>query len=133
MSYNENGIDLSDTEYSYGILNRDNSLKPSAIAYETAAEDGTVVYVNAYDSWGSGWGYYVIVDHGLDDYGCHITTLYAHCSAIYVSEGQAVTGGQTCLGAIGNTGWSYGSHLHFEVREDGERVDPLGCGYVSQP
>ncbi len=98
-----------------------------------AAEDGTVVYVNAYDSWGSGWGYYVIVDHGLDDYGCHITTLYAHCSAIYVSEGQTVTGGQTCLGAIGNTGWSYGSHLHFEVRVDGDRVDPLGCGYVSQP
>lgn len=98
-----------------------------------AAEDGTVVYVNAYDSWGSGWGYYIIVDHGLDSYGCRITTLYAHCSAIYVSEGQSVTGGQTCLGAIGNTGWSYGSHLHFEVREDGERVDPLGCGYVIQP
>ena len=98
-----------------------------------AAEDGTVIYVNASDSWGSGWGYYVIVDHGEDASGCRITTLYAHCSAIYVSEGQAVTGGSTCLGAIGNTGWSYGSHLHFEVREDGERVDPLGCGYVIQP
>lgn len=98
-----------------------------------AAEDGTVVYVNAYDSWGSGWGYYVIVDHGIDDYGCRITTLYAHCSSIYVSEGQQVIGGQTCLGAIGNTGWSYGSHLHFEVRVDGERVDPLGSGYVVAP
>ncbi len=98
-----------------------------------AAEDGTVVYVNAYDSWGSGWGYYVIVDHGIDDYGCRITTLYAHCSSIYVSEGQEVVGGQTCLGAIGNTGWSYGSHLHFEVRVDGERVDPLGSGYVVAP
>ena len=98
-----------------------------------AAEDGTVIYVNAGDSWGSGWGYYIIVDHGLDDYGCRITTLYAHCSAIYVSEGQSVVGGETVLGAIGNTGWSYGSHLHFEVRVDGERVDPLGSGYVSQP
>ena len=97
-----------------------------------AAEDGVVVYVNAYDSWGSGWGYYIIVDHGVDAYGSHITTLYAHCSSIYVSEGQSVTGGETVLGAIGNTGWSYGSHLHFEVRVDGERVDPLG-GYVSIP
>ena len=97
-----------------------------------AAEDGTVIYVNSYDSWGSGWGYYVIVDHGIDAYGNHITTLYAHCSSIYVSEGQTVTGGQTCLGAIGNTGWSYGSHLHFEVRVDGERVNPL-AGYVAAP
>ncbi len=98
-----------------------------------AAEDGTVVYVNAYDSWGSGWGYYVIVDHGIDSSGCHITTLYAHCSSIYVSEGQEVIGGQTQLGAIGDTGWSYGAHLHFEVRVDGDRIDPLGCGYVSPP
>lgn len=97
-----------------------------------AAEDGVVIYVNAYDSWGSGWGYYVIVDHGIDDYGNHITTLYAHCSSIYVSEGQSVVGGETTIGAIGNTGWSYGSHLHFEVRVDGERVNPLG-GYVSPP
>jgi len=98
-----------------------------------AAEDGTVIYVNASDSWGSGWGYYIIVDHGYDSSGRHITTLYSHCSAIYVSEGQQVTGGETVLGAIGNTGWSYGSHLHFEVRVDGERVDPLGNGYVCQP
>lgn len=97
-----------------------------------AAEDGTVIYVNSYDSWGSGWGYYVIVDHGVNAYGEHITTLYAHCSSIYVYEGQSVTGGQTCLGAIGNTGWSYGSHLHFEVRVDGERVNPLS-GYVAAP
>jgi hypothetical protein len=39
VSYNENGIDTSDTEYSYGILHRDNALKPAAIAYETAAEE----------------------------------------------------------------------------------------------
>ena len=39
VSYNENGIDTSDVEYSYGILNRDNSLKPAAIGYETAAEE----------------------------------------------------------------------------------------------
>lgn len=39
VSYNENGIDVNDTEYSYGILHRDNAPKPSAIAYETAAEE----------------------------------------------------------------------------------------------
>ncbi|MBP5303973.1 MAG: peptidoglycan DD-metalloendopeptidase family protein [Clostridia bacterium] len=98
-----------------------------------AADDGIVIYANRYDSWGSGYGYYVMVDHGINGAGQRIVTVYAHMSAVYVSEGQRVTGGSTQLGAIGNTGWSYGSHLHFEVRVDGSPVDPLSCGYVSPP
>ncbi|MBR3289369.1 MAG: peptidoglycan DD-metalloendopeptidase family protein, partial [Clostridia bacterium] len=97
-----------------------------------AAADGIVMEANSSDEWGFGYGYYVMVDHGIDDAGQQIVTLYAHCSSVYVSKGQEVIGGETQLGAIGNTGWSYGSHLHFEVRVDGSPVNPLG-GYVSPP
>lgn len=96
-----------------------------------AADDGVVIYANSYDSWGGGYGYYVMVDHGINSAGQRIVTVYAHMSAVYVSEGQSVVGGSTQLGAIGDTGWSYGSHLHFEVRVDGTPVDPLSNGYVS--
>ena len=97
-----------------------------------AADDGIVIYANKSDSWGSGYGYYVMVDHGVSSSGSRIVTLYAHMSSVYVYEGQRVYGGETQIGAIGSTGWSYGSHLHFEVRVDGSPVDPLG-GYVAIP
>ncbi len=64
------------------------------------------------------------------DYGKHIkircnniTTLYAHCSSIFVQEGQIVRQGQP-IGAVGSTGNSTGSHLHFEIRVDDRYVDP---------
>ena len=60
-------------------------------------------------------------------------TLYAHCSSILVSEGDRVVGGETQLARAGNTGNSYGAHLHFEVYEDGVRVDPIKNGYVVVP
>ncbi len=51
------------------------------------------------------------------------STLYAHLKEVYVSNGQTVTKGQT-IGFMGNTGNSYGAHLHFEVRKDNKRIDP---------
>ncbi len=65
------------------------------------------------------------------DYGKHIkircnnvTTLYAHCSKIYVKEGQIIAQGQA-IGEVGSTGNSTGPHLHFEIRIDDNRfVDP---------
>ena len=68
---------------------------------------------------------YVVIDHGNG-----YQTLYAHCSAIYVSVGQKVNKGDV-IAAVGSTGWSTGPHLHFEVRKDGARQDPLA--YVSVP
>lgn len=97
-----------------------------------AAADGTVLYANKYDSWGGGYGYYLMVDHGYDANGQRIVTLYAHCSYIIASEGETVRQGQQ-IAEIGNTGWSYGAHLHFEVRVDGSPVDPLTNGWVVQP
>lgn len=65
------------------------------------------------------YGYYVIVDHGNG-----ITTLYAHFSKIAVKEGQKVTQGQT-IGYGGSTGYATGTHLHFEMRLNGNVIDPL--------
>lgn len=64
------------------------------------------------------YGNFVKVDHG-DGY----ETLYAHLASVKVKKGQAVSRGAV-LGTMGNTGNSYGIHLHFEVRRDGVRVDP---------
>ncbi len=93
-----------------------------------AAADGVVIAVNSTSRWGTGWsygyGYCVIIDHGVDSQGRTIHTMYAHCSAMYAKVGQKVTGGKTVIGKAGNTGNVTGPHLHFEVRVNGERVNP---------
>ncbi len=94
-----------------------------------SAADGTVIFANT-SGWGGGYGLYVMVDHGLDDRGRQIVTLYAHMSAVTVSVGQKVTGGSTVLGRAGDSGNVTGPHLHFEVRVNGTAVDPLANGYL---
>ncbi|MBC7330523.1 peptidoglycan DD-metalloendopeptidase family protein [bacterium] len=81
-----------------------------------AAAGGEVVFAG----WWGGYGNVVIIDHGGG-----ISTLYAHCSAIYVKKGQSVSQGEV-IAAVGSTGLSTGPHLHFEVRKNGKPVDPLG-------
>ena len=95
-----------------------------------AAADGTVIYANSTSTWGGGYGYYCMVDHGRDSQGRQVVTLYAHCSVMYARVGQKVVGGQTVLAKAGNTGNVTGPHLHFEVRLNGTAVDPLK-GYIS--
>jgi hypothetical protein len=79
---------------------------------------------------GGGYGYYCIVDHGIDSQGRSVTTLYAHCSKMFARVGQTVVGGKTVLAQAGSTGNVTGPHLHFEVRLNGKSVDPLNT-YVS--
>jgi murein DD-endopeptidase MepM/ murein hydrolase activator NlpD len=79
-----------------------------------SADSGTVIFAG----WYGGYGKSLIVDHGKG-----ITTLYAHCSELYVSEGQSVQKGQA-IAAVGSTGLSTGPHLHFEVRRNGSPVNP---------
>lgn len=83
-----------------------------------AAASGTVTIANSTDSWGSGWGYYVMINHGNG-----YSTLYAHCSQVLVSAGQYVEAGQL-IAYIGNTGNSYGAHLHFECWYNSTRYNP---------
>ncbi len=96
-----------------------------------AAASGTVIKVQ---SMHYSYGNFCMVDHGLDSRGIRIVTLYAHMRYTpSVTVGQRVVGGVTKLGQIGNTGNSFGAHLHFEVRENNVRVDPIGKGYVVVP
>ncbi len=80
-----------------------------------AADGGTVTTVT-YGS--SGYGYHIIINHANGE-----QTLYAHCSAIYVSVGEKVDKGQV-IAAVGQTGRAYGYHLHFEVRRNSKHVYP---------
>jgi murein DD-endopeptidase MepM/ murein hydrolase activator NlpD len=81
-----------------------------------AAASGTVVLAG----WTGGYGNYTCIDHGGG-----LATCYGHQSSYAVSAGAQVSQGQV-IGYVGNTGHSFGAHLHFEVRINGNPVDPLG-------
>ena len=85
-----------------------------------AAADGVVKYAQ-YNS--GGYGNLVIIDHGNG-----VETYYGHCSKLYVSVGQTVSAGDT-IAAVGTTGNSTGNHLHFEIRKDGNQVNPQNYLY----
>ena len=79
-----------------------------------AAKSGRVIAAE----WGGGYGNMVIIDHGNG-----VSTLYAHNSRLYVSDGQRVSRGSR-VAACGQTGHAYGDHLHFEVRVNGDHTNP---------
>ncbi len=87
------------------------------------ADYGSLIYASArgrviYADWYGGYGNAVIIDHGNG-----MTTLYGHCSELYVKDGDVVEKGQP-ISAVGSTGFSTGPHLHFELRANGEPTDP---------
>lgn len=88
-----------------------------------AANYGTSIYAAAsgkviYAAYNSSYGYCVKIEH--ED---GLISLYAHCSKLLVKEGDTVVQGDL-IAQVGNTGYSYGNHCHFEVIEDGHKVDP---------
>ncbi len=80
-----------------------------------ASKSGTVLI----SRWYGGYGYCVVIQH---DHGN--ITLYGHMSRLLCSEGQKVSQGQV-IGLVGSTGNSTGPHIHFEIRENGVKVNPL--------
>lgn len=85
-----------------------------------AAANGVVI--KSQNGWNGGYGNMIIVDHGNGR-----QTLYAHNSALYVNTGDTVTQGQT-IAWMGNSGRVYGTtgiHVHFELRINGRKVNPL--------
>lgn len=91
---------------------------------DIAADEGTGI-VAAYNGvvkdtgYGEKKGNFVLMEHTDGT-----QTLYCHCSEVLVSEGSVIRAGEL-IALVGNTGWSTGPHLHFEIRSDGSSVDPL--------
>ena len=90
-----------------------------------ASKGGTVITAKNDYIEGYSYGKYVVIDHGNG-----YSTLYGHCSAVYVTVGQQVNQGDV-IAAVGNTGYSLGAHLHFEVRINGTAQDPFN--YIPKP
>lgn len=102
-----------------------NGYGPGHLAIDIQANEGEALYAAgagivtmAQSGWNYGYGNVVQIDHGNG-----YVTLYAHLSAIYVGLCTSVGQG-TVIGAAGNTGNSFGAHLHFEVRIGGANVNP---------
>ncbi|MBA3263469.1 MAG: peptidoglycan DD-metalloendopeptidase family protein [Thermoleophilaceae bacterium] len=81
-----------------------------------AAASGRVVLAG----WQGGYGNYTCIQHDAS-----LSTCYAHQSRLGTTQGATVAQGEV-MGYVGNTGNSFGAHLHFEVRVGGSPVDPLG-------
>ncbi len=85
------------------------------------AASGTVV--SSSYGYNGGYGNCVVVSHGNG-----VETAYGHCSELYVKPGQKVSQGEI-IAAVGNTGRSYGNHLHFEIRINGVAQNPQNYLY----
>ncbi|HEY2187460.1 MAG TPA: M23 family metallopeptidase [Caldimonas sp.] len=84
--------------------------------------DGVVEFAG----WQNGYGNVIHIQHGSER-----STVYAHLSRVDVVKGQHVEQG-TIIGAVGQTGWATGPHLHFEVKIDGLQQDPLKVAQASE-
>lgn len=89
----------------------------SPVGTDIHASKSGVVITSLYSN--TSYGHYVVINHGNG-----FATLYAHCSKLLVQVGQEVKQGDV-IAKVGNTGRTTGPHLHFEVRKDGQRQDPM--------
>jgi len=111
-----NGTFTSPFGYRWGRLHAGIDIAAPEGTPIRAADDGTVVLA----AWTGGYGNYTCISHGGS-----LSTCYGHQSRFGTSSGANVSQGQV-IGYVGNTGHSFGAHLHFEVRVTGSPVNPLG-------
>jgi murein DD-endopeptidase MepM/ murein hydrolase activator NlpD len=109
------GVVTSGFGWRWGRMHQGIDISAPAGTTIRAVAAGTVIYAG----WMGGYGNLTVVDHGNG-----LATAYAHQSAIYVGGGSVSQG--TAIGAVGCTGSCTGNHLHFEVRINGNAVDPMG-------
>ena len=102
--------------YNTEVVNNGIDIRAARGTPVRAVEDGEVVYAD----FNGGYGLMVIVDHDGGDY-----SLYAHLDRAAVSIGQRVAKGQS-IGTVGESGSLVGPKLHFEIRQGGRAVDPIG-------
>ncbi|MBX3035755.1 MAG: peptidoglycan DD-metalloendopeptidase family protein [Anaerolineales bacterium] len=107
-------VSLSGNAYGPGHLGIDIDAPEGSNVYAS----GTGVVTMAQGGWNYGYGNVVQIDHGNG-----YVTVYAHLSTIFVTQCQTVGQGAV-IGLSGNTGNSFGAHLHFEVRIGGSNVNP---------
>ena len=137
-SLDEMELDVQNIKAAYSIIN---PLKSAIVSSTFGARESEYQNINGYHTGidlaceSGTWitcamEGIVEVAKNEGDYGKHlkircnnITTLYAHCSKLYVDEGQIVAQGQK-IAKVGSTGNSTGPHLHFEIRVDDRYVDP---------
>ncbi len=100
--------------YGYSLMHNGVDMNGGMGQNIVAAADGTVFFTGVK----GGYGNSIMIDHGGG-----MVTLYAHQSRFAVSNGQKVNAGQV-IGYVGTSGVSTGPHLHFEVRINGNPVDP---------
>ena len=113
---------FKDKEYykEFGIMHYGTDIAKSGGCDILAAAAGKVIKTVKSNS---GYGNYILIDHGKKN-GKSYVTLYAHLKTISVSKGETVVKGQK-IGYMGSTGFSTGTHLHFEIRENGNQINAM--------
>jgi murein DD-endopeptidase MepM/ murein hydrolase activator NlpD len=110
-----NGVLTSGFGWRWGRMHEGIDISAPAGTAIHAAAAGTIIFAG----WMGGYGNMVIIDHGGG-----LATAYAHMSSIWIGSGSVARGAS--IGGVGTTGSSTGNHLHFEVRVNGQAVDPMG-------
>ena len=123
-----NGIKIAYTPVSGTISSRYGSIEDvrnqrAHSGTDIAAQYGTPIKAVASGtvtcaSYQGGYGNIVKLNHGNG-----VETYYAHCSKLYVKQGQNVKAGEV-IAAVGSTGHSTGAHLHLEIRVNGQTINP---------
>jgi len=113
---------FKDKEYynEFGIKHYGTDIAKSGGCDIVSAAAGKVIKVIYSDS---GYGNHILIDHGKKN-GKSYVTLYAHLKSINVKKGQSVVKGQK-IGYMGSTGFSTGTHLHFEIRQNGTQINAM--------